>query len=150
MGCFTDLAEADDDRLVYLDYRTHRILEGVHVSLDCFLCVVPRFFPIYVNKDHNTVVTLNHISGSVWRVRHVSLRQPFEDFLSTLCSNASWTCMGSWATSSSGLSHHIMSIDVTLLGNRRAYWDLIPTYPELVHTRSSDAGALFRVFTEAR
>ena len=45
--------------------------------------------------------------------------------------------MGSWATSSIGLSHHIMNIDVTLLGNRRAYWDLIPTYPELVHTRSS-------------
>jgi hypothetical protein len=56
--------------------------------------------------------------------------------------------MGSWATSSSGLSHHIMSIDVGLLGNRRPYWDLITTYPDLVHTGSSAAGALFRVFTK--
>jgi len=30
-----------------------------------------------------------------------------------------------------------MSIDVTLDGNSRAYWDLIPTYPELVHTDST-------------
>ena len=132
MGCATDLAEADDDRLVCLDYRTHRALEDVQIFCLCFLVIVPRFLPIYVDKDHDTVVTRS--------VRHESLRQPFRDFLSTLCSNASWVCMGSWATSSSGLSHHKMNIDVTLVGNRSAYWGLIPTYPELVYTRSSAAG----------
>ena len=61
-------------------------------------------------KDHNAVIIFERISGSVRCMRHGG----------TLCSNASRTSVGGWATSSSDLSNQKLRIDVTRHRNKRA------------------------------
>ena len=55
-----------------------------------------------------------------WAVNKVCGGLLVETCGGTLCSNASRTNLGGWATSSSDLSNHKMRIDVTLLEDRRA------------------------------